>query len=247
MFISFQTTLTHLNVVSQTIKLNMEEPYTLKQIHSIRTQLVVLFRIIWHTLVEELCIFNSFQPTPTHHTASLKTIKLSSEDHFCSTHTQSILIHRIVFSSKMQQREKVVHYFYTHFQYIQTHLIAFLMKIRLNKVELCKSKQIQYIPVHQIVNSKVIQQKIMAQPYIFLILPSIQTRPIVSFKIIGHNVMEELYILKNSRPIQIPLIAFSKTIKLNKEDHFTFTHIQITPIHPIVHSKTILLHYTEEL
>jgi hypothetical protein len=80
----------------------MEGSYSLKQIRSIRTQLVVLFKIIWHKVVEELCIFNSYQLTPTHRTASLKTIKLSPEDHFSSTHTQTIIIHTIVSSKTIR-------------------------------------------------------------------------------------------------------------------------------------------------
>ncbi len=71
------------------------------------THITVFFKIIGHNVVEELYIFNSFQATPTHRAASLKTIKLSPEDQYTFFNLQTIQTLHIV-SLKITSHMKVV-------------------------------------------------------------------------------------------------------------------------------------------
>jgi hypothetical protein len=106
--------------------------------------------------VEELCIFNNFPLTQTQLIASLKTIKLSSEDQFTFIHTQITIIHTIVSSKTIRLYKTEELWWFIGFQHTKTHLTVLSQIIKLNMVELCKLKQIRYTAAQQIVNSKVI-------------------------------------------------------------------------------------------
>ncbi len=148
---SFQPIQTHLIAFSYTIQLDTEEDYTLKQIHSIQTQIIVLLKIIGHKFLEELHILDNFRPIQTHPNALLKATKLSTEDQFTFTHIQLILIHPIVHSKTILLYKTEEPCWFIGFQTTPTHLTVLSQKIKLNMVELCKSKQIQYMLTQQIV------------------------------------------------------------------------------------------------
>jgi hypothetical protein len=148
---SFQAIQTHLIAFSYTIQLDTEELCKSKQIQYMTTQLIVLLKIIGHNFAEELFIFNNFQLTQTQLIAALKTIKLSSEDQFTFTHIQLIQIHPIVSSKTIQQYKTEELCWFFSFETTPTHLTVLSQTIKLNMVELCKSKQIQYMLTQQIV------------------------------------------------------------------------------------------------